>query len=118
MAIVALNLPEVEKGIEKALQYYHEQVLEACAKAVDETATEVLAESDDTAPVDTGALVESSKKETPPEVTNDSAREEIGYTAPYAAHVHEYMQGKKPKFLEKAVMSVGPRLRENVIKEL
>jgi len=117
MAIVALNLPEVERGIEKALQQYHEQVLEACAKAVDETATDVLAESDKTAPVDTGALVASSQK-TPPEVTGSSAKEEIGYTAPYAAHVHEYMEGKKPKFLEKAVMNVGPSLRENVIKEL
>jgi hypothetical protein len=118
MQVVVLNLPEVERGIEKALKSYQRQIVDACAEAVDETAQNVIDESNVLAPVDTGALVDSSHKDDSPEMTDHSAEEQIGYNARYAAHVHEYMQGKKPKFLEKAVMNVGPTLRENVVKEL
>lgn len=112
------NLPQVNAAIASALRDYQEQVVDACAVAVDETAEEIVTKSNQEAPIETGALVDSSHKDDSPAVTDRSASEFVGYGVPYAAVVHENMRGKKPKFLERAVMSEGPSLRENVIKEL
>ena len=112
------NLPQVNAGIAKALRDYQRQVVEACGVAVDETAAEVVTESNQNAPIDTGALVDSSHKDDSPAIDTSSASEIVGYSVVYAARVHENMQAKKPKFLERAVLSVGPSLRENAIKEL
>jgi hypothetical protein len=117
MMLVATNLPEVGAAIDHALAQQMDEVMDAVERALNTTAEDVMVESNDNAPGVSGRLKKSA-------ITGFAATEfgtskvEVGYTAPYAAHVHEDMEGRKPKFLEKAVMAVGPSLRENVIKEL
>jgi hypothetical protein len=117
MILVATNLPEVGGAIELALAKYLNEVMDAAERALNTTAEDVMAESNDNAPKGTGKLVNSGITGFA-DTAFGTSKVEVGYTAPYAAHVHEDMEGRKPKFLEKAVMSVGPSLRANVIKEL
>jgi len=117
MYLVIENKAEIDRAIEEALEHYQHEVVKACAVAVKETSEAVLEESKKNTPVETGELLDSAVEEEV-EVTAKSASENIGYTAPYAGFVHENLTAKKPKFLERAVMSVGPSLRENVVKEL
>jgi len=117
MIIVATNLPEVGAAIDRALAQQMDEVQDAVERALNTTAEDVMAESNDNAPGVSGKLKNSAVNGFAATAFGTS-KVEVGYTAPYAAHVHEDMEGKKPKFLEKAVMSVGPSLRDNVIKEL
>jgi len=112
-----MNMRQVEAGIERAVQSYAEQVVRASMAATWETGVDVLEEAKSETPVITGELYRSAEVDGPVR-TGMSALSDVGYTAPYSAYVHENMQGQKPKFLEKAVISVGPRLREYTLKEL
>ena len=122
LEVVVLNWPEVNRGIEAALKDYQRQVVEATSEAIDVTSEEIIDEAKSQTPVDTGELVGSAHRDTPPAVTGTKAEAEVGFNAPYAGYVHENMKARHdkggPKFLERAVMSVGPSLRENVLKEL
>jgi hypothetical protein len=117
MIIVAENLDEVQDAIAEALDEMAREVVEATGRASWDTSVEVMADAKSQTPVDTGRLLASAEVGGP-YVENESASSEVGYTAPYASIVHEDMQGRHPKFLENAVMAVGPRLRNAVLKEL
>lgn len=117
MNIVVTNMSRVEQGIDEALRAYNEYIVRACLEATRKTAADVMDEARGDTPVETGHLVRSAKTSDPVR-ERDSATTEVGYTAEYAAHVHENMEGRRPKFLERAVISVGPRLRHTVVKEI
>ena len=117
MYLVATNMPEVGRAIDSALLKYRDEIIRVCMDAVQETAYDVVEEAKAMTPVDTGTLQRSAQAGGPWRQW-ETAEAEAGYTAPYAAKVHEDMEGRMPKFLEKAVISVGPRLRRYVVKGL
>jgi hypothetical protein len=117
LQLTILNEQAFAASLGKALQQIEREVVQATARAATQTAAQVQEESNHNAPVVTGRLVRSSQAVSA-QAAGASATAEVGYTAPYAAHVHENMEGRKPKFLERAVLAVGPRLRPLVIKEL
>lgn len=117
MMIVAENLEEVQDAIAEALEAMAREVVEASGRASWDTAVEVMADAKSQTPVDTGRLLASAEVGGP-YVENESASSEVGYSAPYAAIVHENMEDRHPKFLENSVMAIGPRLRNAVLKEL
>jgi len=117
MNIVVTNMAEIEAGLREALRSYAEQVTAAAALGVTETARLVLDDSNGLAPFVTGALIESGHADEAA-VIGSSAVAEVGYSVPYAAMAHEDMQGRHPKFLEKAVMGVGPEMRNIVLKAI
>jgi len=111
------NEAQFKRGLEKALAGINLQVLQACARAATETAALVQDESQRNVPVITGHLKNSSVAVSAV-IEGSRAKAKVGYQAPYAAQVHENLEGRKPKFLERAVLAVGPRLRPLAIKEL
>lgn len=111
------NRAQFERGLEKALAGIERQVLQACARGATQTAALVQDESQVNVPVITGRLKASSVAVSAV-IEGKHAKAKVGYQAPYAAYVHEHMEGRKPKFLERAVLAVGPRLRTLVVKEL
>jgi hypothetical protein len=115
--IIVQNMAQVSAAIDRAVQQYAEQIVRASMAATWDTAVDVLDDAKGETPVITGNLRSSAKVQGPVR-EGMSAASDVGYTADYAAYVHEDMQGRQPKFLEKAVMAVGPRLRGYTLKEL
>jgi hypothetical protein len=106
------------KGLEKALDDFQLQVLQRVRKGIGTFELELAAESTRNVPVITGRLRASVTPVKPKIMSRHEVRGAVGYHAFYAAYVHEHMEGRRPKFLEKAVLSVGPRLAVCVLKEL
>jgi len=117
MFLVATNMSQVGRAIDSALLKYKDEIVKVCMDATQETAYDISEEARTITPVQTGTLLRSAMAGGPWRVW-DTAESEAGYTAPYAGKVHEDMEGHMPKFLEKAVISVGPRLRRHVVKGL
>jgi len=115
--LTIVNQAQFDRGLQRALAGINQQVLQACARAATETAAAVQDESQRNVPVITGRLKNSSVASSAV-ITGNRAKAKVGYQAPYAAQVHENLEGRKPKFLERAVLAVGPRLRPLAIKEL
>jgi hypothetical protein len=111
------NQAQFNRGLERALAQINLQVLQACARGATQTAALVQDQSQVNVPVITGRLKASSVAVSAV-IEGNRAKAAVGYTAPYAATVHENLEGRKPKFLERAVLAVGPRLRTLVVKEL
>jgi len=112
------NEQEFRRGLDKAILLLQQEILRASGRAASQTAGLVQEESDRNAPVVTGRLVRSSVAVAAVPTSPETVKAGVGYTAPYAARVHEDMEGRKPKFLERAVLSVGPRFRQIALKEL
>jgi hypothetical protein len=114
MNTVVTNPIEFDRQCRRAFAMVEAEVRQAATRATTKMAVLLQETSDDKAPVVTGQLKRSSRAIAAATV----AEAEVGYEAPYAAHVHENMEGRRPKFLEKAVLQVGPRFVELVVKEL
>jgi len=117
MKIEITNMSEFNAKLNQAMDQIQDNVVNAMAAGTTETGAEVLDEAKATCAVVTGEMRDSGTQE---QTVKKKAEAEttVGFKAVYSAYVHENFAGtsKKPKFLEKAVMSVGPRLTQNVVK--
>lgn len=92
-------------NLKDKLDKYKKQKLKEYAKELYVVAYEILADSQEMCPVDTGFL-RATGNVSEPEFKTDSVLIEIGYNADYALNVHENTTAKhtvgEAKFLEKA----------------
>lgn len=102
----------------RGLVVAHEAARKALAGALFIEANNVMNESKEIVPVDTGYLRASGYVDLPREGPG-GINVEMGYTAPYAIYVHENLNarhapGKQAKFLEQPLMKAQEGMPERV----
>lgn len=116
---ITVNTDEVNRQLQEVFQ--RSQV--NGARLLHEAADGVISVGEPRVPFRTGALRLSGKEIPPPEhLPNGVIRQRFGYTAPYAAIVHEDLQAHHPigqaKYLEATLEIDGPKIVQAAMEDL